>query len=260
MNFSLYNVASPFDRVPNNTLGGISDVDYGSFMSRFRPSRSVSHSIPARVQLRDPDNSIVEHSDDFKIVIVLDESGSMNNISNDMITAINGLIQEQKRIEGRPCRFTLVQFNDKINRKINNLDLGEINGIRTEDYRPNGNTALYDAIGNTINWFRYEKNVLLVIVTDGEENSSRYYNKEAVTSLLEEKKEYRDWTYVYLSNDLSTSKQGHGIGLGNTKHSANCVTDSAQFRNFVESDLNIAIGNYRTSGISVQGQLQAQFR
>ena len=51
----------------------------------------------------------VKHSDDFKIVVVLDESGSMSTIRNDMIKSLNDLIREQKQLE-RPCKFTLVKF------------------------------------------------------------------------------------------------------------------------------------------------------
>ena len=63
----------------------------------------------------DYDDTPIEPSDLFKIVIVLDESGSMSDIRNDMIKAINSLIKEQKEVEGQTALFSLVKFNNKIN-------------------------------------------------------------------------------------------------------------------------------------------------
>ena len=113
----------------------------------------------------------VNHTDNFKIVVVLDESGSMGSVKHDMITALNDLIKEQKQIKDRPCNFTLVKFNDKITRVIKNCDLQEVSLLTSNDYTPGRTTALNDAIGDTVDWFRYEENVLMVIVTDGAENA-----------------------------------------------------------------------------------------
>ena len=199
----------------------------------------------------------IESSDVFKIVMILDESGSMDCIRNDMIKAINNLITEQKQIKDRPCRFTLVKFNDQINRKIQNIDLNEVSTLNLIDYVPQKTTALYDAIGSTIDWFRYEKNVLMVIVTDGQENASQKYTKQQITNMLDEKQKNRGWSYVYLSNDLNTAAQGDSIGLKQSNWSSNqCVQQSA-FGDYCSNTLNSAISNFRKDGISVQTQLNS---
>jgi predicted metal-dependent peptidase len=113
----------------------------------------------------------VEHSDQYKIVVVLDESGSMDDIRQDMIDALNSLITEQKQISERPAKFTLVKFNDSVTRVVSNRDLREVSTLTRQDYRPDRSTGLYDALGETIDWFRYETDVLMVIITDGMENS-----------------------------------------------------------------------------------------
>jgi len=133
-----------------------------------------------------PSQRPVEHSDTFKIGVILDESGSMSTIRHAMIKALNDLINEQKQLD-LPCKFKLVKFNDKTNRVIENTDLNKIKELTIEDYSPDKTTALYDAIGSTIEWFRYENNVLLVIVTDGQENASGKYNKNQIISMLDEK-------------------------------------------------------------------------
>jgi len=199
-------------------------------------------------------NSPVKHTDDFKIVVILDESGSMESIRKDMIKALNDLIKEQKQLD-RPCQFTFVKFNDNVKRVIENTDLKNVREFTLEDYRPDKLTALYDAIGETIDWFRYESDVLMVIITDGQENASKKYNKKQIFDLLDEKKKYRNWTYVYLSNDLTNSAQGTHIGLDNSAYSANCVVDQNRYGDYVSQTLNRAIFNHRAFGHSVQSQL-----
>lgn len=191
----------------------------------------------------------------LKIVVILDESGSMDSVRTKMIESINDLIKEQKQVKDRTATFTLVKFNDRVNRVIKNEILSDVSYISSEDYNPSGSTALYDAIADTINWFRDEKNVLVVIVTDGQENASRKYSKREVSDIIESKKQYDDWSFVYLSNDLKTAEQGKQLGLNISRNSSNCVLKQNDYGNFMANDLNIAITNYRTKGISVQSQL-----
>jgi Mg-chelatase subunit ChlD len=199
----------------------------------------------------------VSSSGFYKIVIVLDESGSMSNIRSDMIKSMNDIITEQQQVEDRPATFTFVKFNNKINRVIENQPLESIKNLTSEDYNPNGPTALYDAIGDTIDWFRNEKNVLMVIVTDGNENSSRSYNKQEVNRMIEQKKNNNDWTYVYLSCNLSTRDQGNNIGLETSSYTTNAVVNQENFCDYLSNNLNTAVKKSRMKGISVQSQLNS---
>jgi Mg-chelatase subunit ChlD len=201
------------------------------------------------------DETPVTSNNFFKIVIVLDESGSMGNIKDKMRNSINDLINEQKQVKGRPATFTLVKFNDRVNRVIKNKPLDQIDSLASDDYTPDGPTALYDAIGNTISWFRNEKDVLMVIVTDGQENASTRYDKYSVNELIDEKKRNNNWSYVYLSCDLSTFDQGNRIGLRESSLVSNCVVSQEKYGDFISNRLNSAISNCRRTGASVQSQL-----
>ena len=200
----------------------------------------------------------VEHTDFYKIVIVLDESASMSNVANSMRKALNDLISEQKTIK-RKCFLTLVKFNQDVRRVIKSKNLQNIRELTEEDYRPSGSTALYDAVGDTINWFRYESNVLLVVITDGQENSSTKYKKSAVMNMLKEKETHRGWTYVYLGCDLSVAAQGDSMGFKKSNMASNCCVPQQEYSSFVQNDLNKAIFNHRTRGISVQAQLNSKY-
>lgn len=199
------------------------------------------------------DNSLMD--DFFKIVMIIDESGSMEEIKDKMIKSINDLITEQKQVKERPSTFTLVKFNHTINRVVKNKNLNDMTNLKSTDYIPSGTTALYDAIGDTINWFKNEKDVLMVIVTDGADNASKKYTKRDIGNMIEEKKRNNNWSYVYLSNDLNTFNQGNNMGLAQSSFSTNCVADQGNYGDFIGNKLNSAISNFRKGGISVQSQL-----
>lgn len=226
--------------------------------SGFRPTKSCIHSsrnntCPVTKSINKDDGMMDDY---FKIVIILDESGSMSDIKEKMIKSINDLIKEQKQVKERPSTFTLVKFNDKINRVVKNRLLENVQLLNEGDYTPSGSTALYDAIGDTIKWFENEKDVLMVIVTDGMNNASTRYNKSMISSMIENKKKYNNWTYVYLSCDLNTELQGNDLGFATSSYATNYNTDQMNFGGFLGKNLNSAITNYRKMGLSVQKQLK----
>jgi Mg-chelatase subunit ChlD len=134
----------------------------------------------------------------FKIVMIVDESGSMSTIRNDIIGSINTFITEQQKEKCTiPTTFTLIKFSYDATTVINNKELNEIKTLGENDYVPRGGTALFDAIGGTIEKWNKMKNVLMVIVTDGEENESKFYTKNEITKMIEDKKINNGWTYVY---------------------------------------------------------------
>lgn len=236
--------------------------------SAVQPTRSVWTGRPHASQYsslrQEEENAVhrngptVKHSNSYKIVMILDESASMSSIREKMLESINGFLAEQRTVD-RPCRFTLVKFSNDVERKIKNVDLQQVKPLKPSDYTPNGMTALYDAVGDTIDWYRYEKDVLLVIVTDGQENASREYKHKEVKNLLEEKSKFRGWSYVYLANDLSVAAQGDSIGCQRSAMSSNCQVSQEAYGDFIQKDLCEAVKNARTAGASVQMQLNRKY-
>ena len=194
-------------------------------------------------------------SDPFKIVIVLDESGSMGSEKEKMIKSINDFINEQRQVEGRDATFTLVKFNQKISRVIQNEPIDRVHLLRPCDYTPSGSTALYDAIGDTMTWLGDEKDVLMVVVTDGQENASQTFKRHQVMNMIENMKNTKNWSYVYLSCDITTEKQGYGLGLNKSDYSSNVVIKQNMMSNYLSDNLNSACTQYRKTGESVQMQL-----
>ena len=80
------------------------------------------------------------------LVLVVDRSGSMQSIKEDMEGGIASLLAEQGKEKGQ-CLVTLAQFDTEYDLVADGVPVAEL-----EPYRlvPRGGTALLDAIGRTI--------------------------------------------------------------------------------------------------------------
>ncbi len=136
----------------------------------------------------------------YLLVNILDASGSMGRLQEATIAGYNQYLQSQ---EGKGVNLVYtVTFSNKTSviRKLDTLSSGL---ITNRDYQPNGGTALYDAIGETVN--RIDKllntlstnwKVIVNIITDGEENSSRYFSEVDIQQLIEDHQN-KGWLFIY---------------------------------------------------------------
>ena len=147
--------------------------------------------------------------------MIVDVSGSMSDIKSDIIGSINSFIEQQQQIIDDSI-FTLIKFNDDMTTILEKVPMSSVKKINQSEYIPMGNTALNDSIGVTINKYNSEKNVCMVIVTDGEENASRDFWHEQIREMIS-KKQLEGWKFIYLSTDITTAKQGTNIGIYSTQ-------------------------------------------
>lgn len=162
-----------------------------------------------------------------EIAFVLDESGSMEPVTKDTIGGFNQFIKDQKKMPGE-AKFTLVKFSSSWNDKdaftivYDGANLADVKKLNSKTYSPGGGTALLDAVGNTISTIdkRHKKlkkperpeKTLVVILTDGEENSSKEYKSEGIIKLVK-KSEKKGWTFLFLGADIDAWDQGSSIGM-----------------------------------------------
>ena len=196
--------------------------------------------------------TIVPTNEKTHIICVLDSSGSMGNIMKDSIGGFNEFLRQQKALPDK-ATITVALFDDPNHYQLlyDNIDIKQAEELTSTVWYPRGMTALYDAIGKTINTDKAKlarlgkeapSKVLVCVVTDGEENSSKEYTLAAVKKLIKEC-EKEDWNFLYLAANQDAFKVGSGFGIsvGNTY---NYVASSAGVAG-MSMTLNNASTSYR---------------
>lgn len=144
----------------------------------------------------------------FNLVIV-DESGSMSIIHHEALAGINETITTcQKMQKAHPemeQRLTLITFDsNQFKVHYDNVNANEARPLTIKQYNPCAATPLYDAIGKGIAKMNAQTeetdNVLVTIITDGEENCSEEYNLKMVKTLIEKLKK-QGWTFTLIGTD-----------------------------------------------------------
>lgn len=190
-----------------------------------------------------------------EILVITDRSGSMASIANDIIGGYNQFIEDQKTETGQ-VRVTYTQFDAKNGAYLwtahtpavfpttvgtplsvqipmptvpqpaddsyqvvyQGLPLSEVPKLTRETFVPRGGTALYDAIGRTLNeqGERIKREawadlVVVYIITDGGENSSRKYNQEQIKTMVQHA-EAHGWKFIYLGANQDAWETARSFG------------------------------------------------
>ena len=149
----------------------------------------------------------------LSILFIMDGSGSMEKMGSEPLNGLNKLITKQK--ETGAFRFTLVVFDDEIKTVINDMEGEEVPTLTSEHYKPEGMTALFDARGDSITAQKNIKieNVLVVILTDGEENASKRYSRSQIKELTTEMQNIHKWAFMYLGANQDSFLVSQSLGI-----------------------------------------------
>ena len=155
-------------------------------------------------------------------LIIVDESGSMCLIEQQAFAGMNETIQTvqqlQKKYPEIEQRITLMTFETGKRRyHLDNVTAKQAHVLRPGEYRPGGGTPLYDAVGEGIAKVNavcgVDDEVVVTIITDGEENSSMEYNHKMVKNLIEKMKK-QGWTFAFIGTDnLDVSGMAQSLGI-----------------------------------------------
>ena len=156
-------------------------------------------------------------------LIIIDESGSMEVIKQQAINSANETIQTiraaQERNENQEHFVTLVSFNDGVKTINDCAAIDNIQELTAESYQPDCCTALYDAMGMSLNALRKKvadiDKVLVTVVTDGYENASREYSGKAIKALVEELKA-KGWVFAYIGANHDVEAVAASMSITNT--------------------------------------------
>lgn len=150
------------------------------------------------------------------LILVLDASTSMGHLQSATIEGVNSLVAEQKALPG-DFTTALYQFASSVN------EVTAFHTLTKHNYIPGGMTALFDAVGTAIlnegqklaamkESERPDK-VVVVIVTDGEENSSKEYKIAQIKDMVKEQQDTYKWQFVFLGANIDAFASGSAFGF-----------------------------------------------
>lgn len=143
-------------------------------------------------------------------IFLLDRSGSMESCLNDTIGGYNSFVHSQKSLGGT---MALYYFDHEFTPMYTKTPIEDVKDITTETYVPRGGTALLDAIGKLIKEEEKDgQKKMIIILTDGEENSSHVYTKAHVKDLIEAK-EKDGWQIIYLGANQDAFAEAQAMGI-----------------------------------------------
>ena len=142
-------------------------------------------------------------------VFLLDRSGSMESCRDDTIGGFNAFVEAQKADGGT---MTLVLFDHEVNVLYENKTIGDVEPLTTETFVPRGGTALHDALGHVLK-MDLPRDTVCIVLTDGDENSSKMYTGAHVKDLVQNKQTNDGWSFVYLGANQDTIMNAERLGI-----------------------------------------------
>jgi uncharacterized protein YegL len=180
------------------------------------------------------------------IICILDRSGSMLSIIDDSIGGFNNFLKTQKDLPDE-ATITIVLFDHEYEIIYDNVDIKKAKELTTKEWFPRGTTALYDAIGKTINTEKQNivkpSKVLVCIVTDGQENASKEFKLDDIKTMIANC-EKDNWNFMYLAANQDAFSVGTSFGVSGN----NTYTYTANSRGILNlsSTLSDAATQYRS--------------
>jgi len=152
-----------------------------------------------------------------RIVMLLDVTGSMGAIRENTIKAFNEYVNGLKKDSPKKTTFSLILFSSLcFDTPVDNVKVADIPELTKETYRPNGSTPLLDSVGKAVkqteNSLKEKEDILLVVFTDGEENSSMEFSKSAVADLVKRKTD-EGWTFVFMGANMDAWNEGESMAV-----------------------------------------------
>ena len=138
-------------------------------------------------------------------VFLLDRSGSMETCAKDTIDGMNAFIESQRELGGT---MTLCLFDHEFETVYEKTPMKDVPLLTEDTFKPRGGTALFDALGKILK-MKLSDDAMIIVLTDGEENSSETYTAAHVKDLIETK----SWQFVYLGANQDAVLNAERLGI-----------------------------------------------
>lgn len=184
------------------------------------------------------------------IVFIVDKSGSMGSIKSDAIGGFNSFLKDQKACPGE-ASLTLVLFDHEYHGRIEYSNIQDAKELTSNTYQPSGMTALLDAMGRTIDSqgellskmseSDRPNKVIVVVITDGEENSSKEYTRQRIKEMIKLQQETYNWEFIFLAANQDAFAEAEKFGF-QAKNTTNYVNTSFGVKSAYASTSNLVRG------------------
>ena len=187
-----------------------------------------------------------------------------DGVTGDVVGGFNAFVDGQRKEPG-VCRLTAVQFDGQNAYEVirDAVEIGAVADLGLQEYQPRGSTPLFDALGNLIRaaegrlaTLGSAEDQIVVVFTDGHENASRSWTRQALFDLVEAKKR-EGWTFVFMGANQDAYATGGGMGFdpGSTQ---NYRGDGTGTRSSWDS-VNMAVSEFRNSAWEEKQRRKADF-
>ncbi len=155
-------------------------------------------------------------------LIIVDESGSMTVIRKQAFSGMNETLQTVRQMQQKypdtQQYVTMVTFDsERMKWHYDNTPAGQTKNLDWKAYNPCAATPLYDAMGKSISKLNAQveddDNVLVTVITDGEENSSEEWTLKMIRTMIEKLKKLH-WTFTLIGTDnLDVETMAHNFAI-----------------------------------------------
>jgi hypothetical protein len=154
------------------------------------------------------------------VTFLLDRTGSMQSIKADTIGGFNAYVDTLEREAGDLVEFTMLQFDSQsIDTLYAGARLSNVPRLTEETYQPRASTPLLDACVEAIKGTeelvarrKDPSRVVIVFLTDGEENASRRHQLADLVDLIRRRTE-EGWQFVFLGANIDAYKTARAYGI-----------------------------------------------
>ncbi len=202
------------------------------------------------------------------IRILIDRSGSMDHLKQEVINGIEKYIQEQATLPG-DLTVDVIQFDYSYSSKEDGYQTlvsfanPRTNPVSLSSYEPRGMTALFDSwgkaideLGESLSKMKEEdrpERVIFVTMTDGEENASQVFNSEQIKEKTKHQTDNYNWKFVYLGANQDAVVVGSSLGTS----VGNNLTFDASAKGLAASFATLSTGTMHTRSVDLNAYKQA---
>lgn len=197
------------------------------------------------------------------VAICIDESGSMSWLRDKAKQVFRQMVQTIKdndKKHNQDSFITLIQFGSKANLGLINRPVSEVSGELS--YYPSGNTALWDSVGLAVNTLDSlltdEDGALVMVITDGGENSSAHYTDATINTLMKKKLKQGNYTFTF-----QVPQSGRDLLVNRFGVDADCVQPWEQTEeglDYVGQSNSLGLTNYAVSRSSGQTSVKGFYK